>query len=215
MTYQYLNSAYQFLQDELINSGIETNIKELVITGLTAAGNNDPTTQVNLSDTGYFDGVNSFLTPQLPTDLIVPLVVWERTTGNLGYFHELDEANDGLASLSQNGSLRNWEWRQDALYFNGCSLSKDIRLRYDARIQDVQFDTDPIQIRGAANALAYLTAWQYAITSGDSMIADTVFNAAKLMIGQMTTRSARRNQRGSHRRGSRRANRRNRSWGVW
>lgn len=206
MTYPYLNSAYQFLQDELTNSGIETFVKELIITPLTPAGNGDPATQVALSEAGYFDGVTDFNPPQLPTDLIVPLKIWERTTGVLGYFHELQEANDGLPSLSQTGSLRFWEWRQnDGIYFCGCTQSKDIRLRYDARIPDVAQDTDPIQIRGAANSLAYLTAWSYAITSGDSEIADTVMAVAKTMIAQMTTRSARRNQRGSHRRGSSRA----------
>lgn len=201
MTYPYLNAAYRFLQDELINAGIETFVKELIISPLTAAANNDPATQVILSETGYFDGATNFNPPQLPVDLLVPLRVWERPTGSLGYFTPVGEANDGLPNLSQTGKLRYWEWRQnDGLCFLGCSQSTDIRLRYDARFPDVSVDSDILQIRGATNVLAYLTAWQFAITSGDSMIADAVFGVAQKMISQMATRNARRNQRGNHRR---------------
>ena len=201
MSYQYLNAAYLYLQDELINNGIETFIKELIVGPLTACPVNDPAVQVNLSDSGYFDGSINHNPPQLPVDLIAPLWVKERQTGTIQNFCPMEQANDGLPQVMNNVRFQYWEWREnDGIYFPGAIQSNDILIRYDARFQQLVLDTDPILIRGANNAMAYLTAWQYSITSGDSMVANDVKASAMEFIQQMVIRGTRRNQRGSHRR---------------
>lgn len=203
MTYQYANGAYEYLQVELANSGVETFVKEDIISPLNPASPvlTDPSTQASLSDDGYFDGNLNHNPPQLPTDLIVPLRVWERQTGSNSNFLPMEQANDGLPSITPTYRFQIYEWREnDGIYFPAAIQANDLRLRYIAMLPMLVVDTDPVQIRSSINAMAWLTAWQYALTSGDSMIADTCFQGATRFIEQMLVRSARRNQRGSHRR---------------
>ncbi len=44
-TFQYLNSAYQYLQDELATNGVRTLEKETILTGIAPAAVTDPGTQ--------------------------------------------------------------------------------------------------------------------------------------------------------------------------
>jgi len=201
MSYQYVNAAYEYLQDELTINGVETFVQETIVTGLTATPLTDPSTQVSLTDTGYFDGQSNSNPPQLPTNLLGPLRLWERMSNNsAANFVDMAEANDGLPQLQQTPRFQFWEWRQDGLYMPGATFSNDLRIRYNASLTMLTVDTDPVQIRHSLNAMSFLTAWNFAITSGDSMISDTLMSAAKEHISQMCVRGARRNQRGSHRR---------------
>jgi hypothetical protein len=204
ITYPFLNAGLRTVQRRLRNSGVETLIKETIITPLTVTTSTDPTITVALSDSGYFDGVNNFNPPQLPTDLVVPLVVWQRPTGAaIGWGDPMPQANDGLPSLTTRFNyFRAWEWLADALVFNGASQSLDIRLRYDAMTLQVAADTDPIPLRDGLDAVACATAWQYLLISGDPMIADKVEAMLGSIIHDMANTYSRKAQRGSHRRRS-------------
>ena len=204
MTYSYINSALRFLQRRLRNAGVETFVKETIITPLTATPLNDQAAQVSLSDAGYFDGQDAIVNPpQLPIDLVVPQVIWQRPTGSVGSWGEpIPQANDGLPALPITQYFRAWEWRNDTLFFTGQNQSLDIRLRYMALLNPVASDSDPLPIRDGVDAVAYLTAWQYCMTSGDPMIAEKIEQAAMAIIKDMTTSNTRRQQRGSHRRQS-------------
>lgn len=215
MTYQYLNAGLRSVQRRLRNSGVETLIKETVITPLTATPNTDPTTQVYLNDSGYFDGTNFANPPQLPTDLVVPLVVWQRPTGaSVGWGAPMPQANDGLPSLTTiYNYFKAWEWREDKLVFNCANQSLDIRLRYAAMTLLVAADSDPIPLRDGLDAVACATAWQYLLISGDPMIADKVEAMLGAIIKDMANTYSRKAQRGSHRRQSwRRGRNRTSSW---
>lgn len=208
-SYQYLNSAFRYLQNELTVNGIETWVSEVILTGLGATAIVDPSTQVSLTDAGYFDGTILNAAPQLPVDMVGPLRLWERMTGQTAaVFVPMKQANDGLPQITQTARFQIFEWRQDGIYMPGAMQSNDLRIRYNRIMQEVVYDTDPIPIRNSKDALAYLTAWEYAITSGDSMIAETLMTAAKSFIDQICTLSGRRNQRGSHRRAGYSARRR-------
>jgi hypothetical protein len=200
MSYQYLNAAYQYLQEELTNNGVETFVKEVVLTGLTATPSTDPSTQVSLSDDGYFDGVNAvWPNPQLPIDMVNtgPLRVWERMSSNpTTVFLPMKRSFDGLPGYSLNARFFCWEWRQDQMYMPGAIQSNDLRIRYNQYLANLNADTDFVLIRRSTNALGYLTAWNYAITSGDPMVAETIMSAANQCIQQMVVRSSRANQHG-------------------
>jgi hypothetical protein len=198
-TFVYLNSAYQFLQDELANNGEEIFKKEVVFTGMTPVVNIDPATQVFIYDQGYNDGGTTHVAPSLPQDLIVPLRLWERQSGTMNYFCRMLKANDGLPAKGKSSFNQYWEWRGDSIYMPGALLTTDMRLSYVAYLPDLTDGTSTVQIRRATNALAYLTAAEFALARG-SAAAESLRGQGLEMIDQMTTRTARSKQRGSHRR---------------
>lgn len=197
-TLPMLNQAYIWLQDELINNGVETNVKEAVLTPLGAATSTDPNTLVSLNDNGYFDGTNQNAAPQLPVDLLVPLRLWERQTGSAQNFTEMNLSNDGLPNSSPQSKFRIWEWRGDTIFMRGSTQTNDVKIRYDARFPAITQNTDPLLVRGAYHILANLLAAQYANSRGSALAAN-FSAAADSQIAQMCIRNSRRNQRGSHR----------------
>jgi hypothetical protein len=198
-TFVYLNSAYQFLQDELVNNGEETFKKEVVLTGLLPVVNNDPATQVFIYDQGYNNGGTNFSTASLPNDLIVPLRLWERQSSTLNCFIPMGKVTDSLPSIPKQSYNGLWEWRGDSIYMPGALLTTDIRFSYLAYLPDLTDGTSTVQIRRATNALAYLTASEFALARG-SAAAESLRGQGVEMIEQMTTRTARGKQRGSYRR---------------
>jgi hypothetical protein len=198
-TFVYLNSAYQFLQDELANNGEETFKKEVIFSGLTPVVNIDPATQVFLYDQGYNDGGTAHALPSLPQDMIIPLRLWERQSSTINMFSPMVKANDGLPSIPKSSYNCFWEWRGDTIYLPGALLTTDIRMSYIAYLPDLTDGTSTVQIRRATNALAYLTAAEFATARG-SAAAEGLREQGIEMIDQMTTRTARQKQRGSHRR---------------
>ena len=200
-SYQYLNEAWEFLQNELNNNGVETNIKEIILTGLTPPPVlTDPSIQATLSDAGYFNGVTATVpTPQLPVDMVEggPLRVWERPSLNQAQtFLPMKRVFDGLPEATLNYRFFYWEWRQDQMNMPAATQSVDIRIRYNAYFPKFVQDGDPILIRRSANTLGYLTAWNYALTSGDALIADKLFQKASALIEQRALRNSRTNQHG-------------------
>ncbi len=53
----------------------------------------------------------------------------ERLLGSTDNYQEMNRA-DNLESRQQSDSLRNWEWREEAINFVGATTSRQIRLRY-------------------------------------------------------------------------------------
>jgi hypothetical protein len=72
-------------------------------------------------------------------------------------------------------------------------------MSYIAYLPDLTDGTSTVQIRRGTNALAYLTAAEFAAARG-SAAAESLRQQGIELIGQMTTRTARQKQRGSHRR---------------
>ena len=217
ITYQFLNAGLRTVQRRLRNSGVETLQKEVVITPLNVASPTltDATTQVYLNDAGFFDGIINHNPPQLPTDLVAPLVVWQRPTGsNSGWGQPLPQANDGLPSNTTiYNYFRAWEWRADALVFNCANQSLDLRLRYAAMTLQCAVDGDPVPLRDGLDAVACATAWQYLLIAGDPMVTDKVEAMLGAIIKDMANTYSRKAQRGSHRRQSwRRGRNRTSGW---
>src|SRR5712692_12048981 len=101
----FLNTAYHQLQFELANHGVETFIKDNVVLTVPAVTAGDPSTQVVLNDT-HNQMTTVSPTPQIPTDLLVPTRIWERTTGSSESFIPLVQRKDGLPSENQQLRLR-------------------------------------------------------------------------------------------------------------
>jgi hypothetical protein len=97
---------------------------------------------------------------QLPTDLLVPLRLWERPYGSSGDFVEMADLTNhgGLPSDPQGSALRFWEWRADGIYLLGATQDTQVRLRYRKAYPDLLDASSPVLIRNAQETLAFFTA---------------------------------------------------------
>jgi hypothetical protein len=193
-TFLMLNRAAGYFENELINHGILTFKKETVLTPVLPIAVLDPGVQVNISDSGYFDGVANHATPFVPFDLMAPECLWERQTGTLENWVEMTELPDGLTSTVQTLRLRYWEWRQDQICMPGATQSEDIRLRYTSEVVNFSTPLDVILIRGSQSALASYLAYVFAESRGSAM-ADKFMAMGKDFTLQICRRNTRARQR--------------------
>src|SRR6266849_3524597 len=113
----------------------------LVVTAVT-----QPDTSLQLSITDASAPPN-----QLPTDLLVPLKLWERPNGSTQGFVEMVDLtrHGGLPSRAQDLTLSVWEWRADGLYFLAATQDTQLRLRYLKAYPDFTDATSPVLVRNA------------------------------------------------------------------
>ena len=190
----YLNSAYRKVQRALGNAGDGGFIQDdalLVVAAVSAA---DASMQVCVSDATAAPN-------QLPTDLLVPLKLWERANGSTDDFVEMVDLtrHGGLPSRAQDTTLSVWEWRADGLWFVGATQETQIRLRYLKAYPDLVDATSPVLVRNAQEALAYATAGLAGWARG-SPLAEKWDDAAVDAIEDLVVAAARREQQSMRRR---------------
>jgi hypothetical protein len=202
------NLAWREFQDMLVENGVECLIKEQVMYQFPFKDptvQTDPSYQVSISWTGSFDGSNYFTTPALPSDMIEPLRLWERQSGTQDPFVQMNPVNDGLPSVVATGYLTYWDWRNDAIWMVGSVQMQDLRMRYSAYYSDfvtlagVQWYQQPIPIIRSAQALAYYLVATFAGGRGSPYYASVLQKGADC-IQKLISRTARKKQRGNHRR---------------
>ena len=173
-TLQATNQAWRNLQEFLANQGFTRLRREVVLQSIPPVATMDPATQASLSWIGYFNGVQTLgpesdpPAPLLPSDLIIPLVLWERTSGSTAQFYQpMRLFIDGLPTPPKLACNRCWEWREDAIFMPGSTTAVDIRVRYAAYLPDfvnedgfgVQWYQQQVPIMRCQSALAwYLVA---------------------------------------------------------
>lgn len=133
----FMNSAIREVRRDCGIMGQPTFIRDnYVLTGLPPINSNlgvgvmNPATQQSLSLVGFFDGVNMNANFLLPSDILQPLELWERLTGTVNPFSEMRQSTGALRPRNQINALHDWEWRGNAIWFNGAILSRDVRIRY-------------------------------------------------------------------------------------
>ena len=149
----YANSAYRKAQRALANIQSGTFLADNALLVVPAVAQVDASAQVSITDATAPPN-------QLPTDLLVPVKIWERGSGSADDFMEMTDLtdHDGLPSEPQGQTLRYWEWRADGLYFLGATQDTQIRLRYQKAYPDLTDATSPVLIRNAQEAIAYAAA---------------------------------------------------------
>lgn len=151
----YLNAAYRTVQRKIANAGGDGFITDDVLLVV-------PAVPLNQQDPGTVVVINDATAPpnQLPSNLLVPLKIWERPNGSAQDFVEMDNLTNkgGLPSQLQGAALDVWEWRADGLYFIGATQDTQIRLRFQAAFPDFAGASDVVLIRGAQECLAQGTA---------------------------------------------------------
>ncbi len=187
-----LNSAYRGLQRELAENGVsvlmeqqDVELDQNVLTGVT---------NTEISDVS---------SPQLPTDCLMPHVLWERATANSGdVFVPMEKftSGGGMLNLQPSCYLRLWEWREDKINLIGATQSVTVRLRYEKVLPTLTLGTDPVQIRSATDALGYATAALAARSRGARALAVDLLGAAQTAIENLINRYIRPEQTTGRRR---------------
>ncbi len=190
----YTNSAYRKLQRALGNAGGGGFIQDDVLLVVPAVAQPDTSLQVALTDATAPPN-------QLPTDLLVPLKIWERPSGSTQDFIEMVDLtrHGGLPSRVQGVTLSVWEWRADGIYFLGATQDTQIRLRYLKAYPDFTDATSPVLVRNSQEALAYATAALAAWARG-SPLAEKWDDAAADAIEDVVVAAVRREQQSARRR---------------
>lgn len=205
-TQPFLNSSIRELYRELRNVGEPVLIKDNVIfTNLpiinsptNGLGQADPAVQTMLTPQGYFDGVQFWPNFLLPSDMLYPTKMWERTTGTNDVFHSMDAPSGGLESAMQGPYLKQWEWRNLNLNFRGATQPVDIRVRYYCSLPQffsstLDFSSTFVPVPDCTDAVAYMTAVKYARMLGSPGLADLLAESKNQMF-QLKNANVRRMQ---------------------
>jgi hypothetical protein len=171
-----INGGWRRFQEALVNYGVAWFKPETILPGVPPVGNADPGSQVYLNWANYFNGTTLSPSPVLPQNLISPMVLWERPTGN-GSFFPMDRLDNGLPAVPKGALNRSWEWRNGAIYMPGATSSTDLRIRYAAFFPDflpsgtgtgqALFNSQYIPIVRAVNPLAWFICSEVARARGD------------------------------------------------
>lgn len=190
----YANSAYRKAQRALCNSGAGGFLSDDVLLVVPAVTAPDASLQVSITDATAPPN-------QLPTDLLVPLKLWERPNGSSDDFIEMVDLSrhGGLPSRPQDLTLSVWEWRADGIYFLGATQDTQIRLRYLKAYPDLTDATSLVLVRNAQEAIAYATAALAGWARG-SPLSEKWDEAANDALEDLVSAAVRREQQSSHRR---------------
>jgi hypothetical protein len=190
----YVNSAYRKVQRALGNAGAGGFLSDDVLLVVPAVTAPDSSLQVSITDATAPPN-------QLPTDLLVPLKLWERPNGSTDDFVAMVDLtrHGGLPSRPQDLTLSVWEWRADGIYFVGATQDTQIRLRYLKAYPDLTDATSPVLVRNAQEAIAYATAALAGWARG-SPLSEKWDDAASDALEDLVSAAVRREQQSSHRR---------------
>lgn len=187
-----LNSAYRGLQRELAENGVSVMAEqqdiELDVDGTTGF------TSTEISDVSN---------PQLPTDCLMPHMLWERATANTAdVFVPMEKftSGGGMLNLRPSSYLRLWEWREDKINLIGATQAVTVRIRYEKLLPLLTLGTDPVQIRSATDALGFAAAALAARSRGARALAQDLLGTAQMATEQMIERYVRPEQTKGRRR---------------
>jgi hypothetical protein len=178
-----LNSAYRGLQRELAENGVsvlaEQQDIDLELAGATGVTNTE---------------ISDVSSPQLPTDCLMPHMLWERATPNTtDVFVPMEKftSGGGMLNLQPSTYLRLWEWREDKINLIGATQAITVRVRYEKILPELTLGTDPVQIRSSSDALAFATAALAARSRGARALAMDLLGAAQTAAESLIERYVR------------------------
>ena len=133
-TQTMLTSAWRWYQAKCASAGVETMKKTIVLYGLPVQATQDAADEAYVTWLGCSDGVNQYDGPALPQDLIQPVSVRFRQSGQMNFCEPVEQATDGLP-----GYLRYdvYDWRDDGMYFYAPQFVRDMKLQYAAYRPDL------------------------------------------------------------------------------
>lgn len=190
----FMNSAIREVRREVGIMGQPTFIRDnYLLLGLPpinsdlGVGAVNPSAQQSLTVSGFFDGLSINPDFLLPSDLLQPLELWERLTGSQSPYSEMKQSTGALRPRYQVNALVDWEFRGNAIWFNGAIQSRDVRLRYIAALASlaaasIDWSQTFIPIPDCQEAVADKIAVRYGRRLGSSQVADLVQQADRSML---------------------------------
>ena len=201
-----VNLAWRKLQRKLDQSSHSRTRSEAVLYSLPVAGSIDPAVQQYIDWTSFFDGKNLWtpanpppatnFCPVLPPDFMTPNELWERQSVGVGVVNPLGfkpmSLTVGRLPARVKGSWNGiYDWREDAIYFNGAILPLDVRVSYRAFLPDIAvsgaFATTPIPIMRCSDALAYYAAGIFVGPRGATQKAAEFMAAGDVAVNEILT----------------------------
>jgi hypothetical protein len=187
-----LNSAYRGLQRELAENGVSVLVEQQDLNLAT-----DPVSGITPME------ISDVSSPQLPTDCMVPHMLWERATPNTtDVFIPMEKFTSGgsMLNLQPSTYLRLWEWREDKVNLIGATQAITVRIRYEKALPLLTLGTDPVQIRSATDPLAFATAALAARSRGARALAQDLLGTAQMATENLIERYVRPEQTKGRRR---------------
>jgi hypothetical protein len=187
-----LNSAYRGLQRELAENSVSVLIEQQDIDLETDPANGITNTEISDASS-----------PQLPSDCLMPHMLWERATANTtDVFVPMEKFTSGgsMLNLQPSTYLRLWEWREDKVNLIGATQAITVRMRYEKVLPEVTLGTDPVQIRAATDPLAFATAALAARSRGARALAQDLLGTAQMATENLIERYVRPEQTKGRRR---------------
>jgi hypothetical protein len=178
-----LNSAYRGLQRELAENGVSVLIEQQDLDL-----EPDPTSGITNTE------ISDASSPQLPSDCLMPHMLWERATANTtDVFVPMEKFMSGgsMLNLQASSYLRLWEWREDKINLIGATQGITVRMRYEKILPEVTLGTDPVQIRAATDPLAFATAALAARSRGARALAQDLLGTAQMATENLIDRYVR------------------------
>ncbi len=168
---EFLNAAVADTYAELHGVGAPQLILDnYLLEGLPSIPLPDPSIQVAISYTGFFDGYQWHPEWTLPIGLSRMLSVTQRQTNSDQDFGACQHFAYGLPGILQGQLMYGWEMRENTLWLNGATTQIDLRIRCRVSYPEFgsagapiyNFDTSYVPILDSKNAIAAKMLVQYA-----------------------------------------------------
>lgn len=166
-TWILFNLCYAKLANWLEDNGVESAAVAEWEVSIPPGVSPDPNAQSFLAYDAFYaaDGTR-YPTVMLPQNMLMPVQLWSRPTGQNQPFTEMRQKLGGLSANFGNYVPREWEFRQNAIYIaGGATQGWDMRIRGIPSFAELQAPQSGqatiIPFARAGEALAYLVAAEY------------------------------------------------------
>lgn len=192
-----LSGVYRDLQDRLISKGVETYSQYFFITGIPPANTVNPSQQVYLNYNGYFDGQQMNANWYLPPNMVKPLEIWERQTGN-NYWVPMTQVADSISTRPIMPRISEWDWEAETLYLPPWNETNDLKIKGLMYAPDLTATSSPVLVARCQTALAYLLLVEVAKQRGGLEMAAVWQKDADNYVEAIVNRTARKEAYGSY-----------------
>lgn len=119
----------------------------------------------------------SGVSPALPSNIIEPDDMFEKTTGAADTAYTKVMGPTPLPVAAQTQQIRWWDWRTHQITMLGATEARTIRLDYYGTLTSFSLPTDTVELLGASNAICYFAAAR--VSGGRAQMELTSFLEAK------------------------------------
>ena len=172
---QCVNDAWRKFQEKATDLGSTIFTDEKILTALPVVASLDPASQTYLNWTEFYDGANLWVgTWLLPFAAVQPIKIWERWTGqNADFGRPMELFMGGLPTTQKGPANRFWEWRNNAVYMPGSTMSMDLRIRFMQYLPDftdigtVRWYQQPVPVVRCLEPFSLFIAAEFELSRGD------------------------------------------------